>query len=270
MAFKELLVHIGAEPSAEVRLGLALSLAEVSGASVTGLHVIRPLDVQPYVMGPIPMEIIELDRNRRTEEAETARTQAVTLADRRGVGLEVRLEEGIPETVLQVHARYTDLVILGQGSEDDEGLLVGDVLIGSGRPVLVVPRVGNFNAPFRRIMIAWNGTREATRAVHDALPLLVAADRVDVVVFNSNQPGNGLPGQDIAKHLAHHGVTVNAIADTVPDLTIGEAILSRLTDLESDLLVMGGYGHSRLREFVFGGATSDVLRSMTVPTFMSH
>ncbi len=270
MAYKDLLVHLGADEAAETRLLLALSLAESCGASVTGLHVIRPLDVQPYIMGPIPTEIIEIDRKRREEDAELARSRAVELADRRGVKLEVRVEDGIAETLLPLHARYVDVVVLGQGAEDDEGLLVGDVLIGAGRPVLVVPRVGKFEAPFKRVMVAWNATREATRAVHDALPLLQAADQVDVVVFNPTQPGNGLSGQDIARHLAQHGVKVTARADYAPDLTIGEAILSRLADQGSDLLVMGGYGHSRLREFVFGGATSDVLRSMTVPTFMSH
>lgn len=270
MAIKDLLVHLGAEASADVRLELAFSLAESTGASVTGLHVIRPLEIQPYVMGPIPTEIITMDRERRQEEAELAKTKAVDLASRRGVSLEVRIEDGIAENILPLHARYSDLVVLGQGDVDDEGLMVGDVLIGAGRPVLVVPRVGTYTAPFRKVMIAWNGTREATRAVHDAMPLLQAADHVDVVVFNPHQAGNGLPGQDIAKHLARHGVHVTAMADHVPDLSIGEAILSRLADQGSDLLVMGGYGHSRLREFVFGGATNDVLRSMTVPTFMSH
>jgi nucleotide-binding universal stress UspA family protein len=137
----------------------------------------------------------------------------------------------------------------------------------------VVPYIGAATPPGKRVIVAWNGGREAARAVNDALPLLVAADQVDVVCVN---PGRGeeddadLPGADLCLHLARHGVKAEAQELVASDIEAGDLLLSRAADSGADLIVMGAYGHARWREVVLGGVTRQLLNQMTVPVFMSH
>ena len=146
-------------------------------------------------------------------------------------------------------------------------------MLSAGRPALVVPDIGAGKTLGRRVMIAWDTGREAARAVNDALPILQQAEAVTVLSVNP-RPGIDLhgeePGADIALHLTRHGVKVEVQRTQVEEINIGDTILSRLADLGSDLLVMGAYGHSRLREVVLGGVTRTLLESMTVPVLMSH
>jgi nucleotide-binding universal stress UspA family protein len=123
------------------------------------------------------------------------------------------------------------------------------------------------------VVIAWNSAREAARAVHDAMPLLIAAEAVTVLTIDPREGPQGhgeLPGADISLHLARHGVKAQVERTVSADLPVGEVLLSRLADLGADLLVMGAYGHSRMRELLLGGATRSLLQSMTVPVLMSH
>jgi nucleotide-binding universal stress UspA family protein len=137
----------------------------------------------------------------------------------------------------------------------------------------VVPYAGTFKTIGQRVLVAWNAGREATRAVNDALPLLEGAAKVTVLAINPHGGlrGHGeVPGADIALHLARHGVRAEASAIKSDDVEIGALLLSQAADLNADLIVMGAYGHSRLREVVLGGATREILRSMTVPVLLSH
>jgi nucleotide-binding universal stress UspA family protein len=147
------------------------------------------------------------------------------------------------------------------------------VTLASGRPILVVPYAGRFETVGRCVLIAWNVSREAARAVADAMPLLAAADVVTVLAVDP-PPGPGgdgdLPGADIALHLGRHGVEAQIERTVSADVPIGEVLLSRAADLGADLLVMGAYGHSRTRELLLGGATRSILASMTIPVLMSH
>ena len=143
----------------------------------------------------------------------------------------------------------------------------------SGRPILVVPNVGNFADLGRRVVIGWNASREAARAVNDAMPLLTAAETVTVLTIDPREGPRAhgeLPGADISLHLARHGVKAEIERTASADLPVGEVLLSRVADLGADLLVMGAYGHSRARELLLGGATRSLLRSMTLPVLMSH
>jgi len=196
----------------------------------------------------------------------------------RGVSAEWR---EFPEAVgvdAAVHARYADLAILGQLDPDsDEPDTIRPrpehVALASGRPILVVPYAGNFPNLGRRIVIGWNASREAARAVNDAMPLLAAAEIVTVLIIDPRDGPRAhgeLPGVDISLHLARHGVKAEIERTVSADLPIGEALLSRAADLGADLLVMGAYGHSRARELLLGGATRSLLRSMTLPVLMSH
>ena len=139
----------------------------------------------------------------------------------------------------------------------------------SGRPVLVVPYAGRHEGLGSRVLVAWNASREAARAVHDALPLLTRARSVVVLAVDPPDEDH-IPGADIAAHLAHHGVHVEARHTVAPDIEVGDELLNLISDLGADLLVMGAYGRSRWREAVFGGATRHILAHMTVPVLMAH
>jgi nucleotide-binding universal stress UspA family protein len=146
----------------------------------------------------------------------------------------------------------------------------GELVLGAGRPVLLVPYAGRYADAGKRVLIAWNASREAARAVADALPLLVRADAVDVVAFAPGGDHGEVPGADLAHYLARHGVKANAAVDSAPEVAIGERILTRAADTDADLIVMGAYGRSRLSELVLGGATRTLLAAMTVPVLMAH
>jgi nucleotide-binding universal stress UspA family protein len=281
MALKDILVHLdGAAPSAQ-RLALAAELARRHQAHLTGLFVV---DLTPPVLGAMEggggAVLAGLIEQMRAEALATAAGVearfAETLARERIAG-EWRIAEGAAPELVGLHARYADLVVLGQADpQADEAAgaaVVAAALFGSGRPVLVVPHSGVFPGIGRRVLVGWNASREATRAVHDALPLLMAADSVTIAAVN---PRRGLgahgdePGADIARHLARHGARVQVEHSTAPEIGAGDILLNRAADLSADLLVVGAYGHSRLREMFLGGVTRTLLGQMTLPVLLSH
>ena len=169
--------------------------------------------------------------------------------------------------------------VLGQPNAADPGEttrgndIIVTALMSSGRPVLAVPFAGTFPTIGERVLVAWNASREATRAVNDALPILENAKSVTVLAINPRHGirGHGdVPSADIALHLARHGVKAEAAHTVAGEIPDAEALLSYAADLSADLIVAGGYGHSRARELVFGGVTRTLLREMTVPIFFSH
>jgi nucleotide-binding universal stress UspA family protein len=152
--------------------------------------------------------------------------------------------------------------------------MVEDLLMTAGRPVLIIPYAGQFGSIGSNTLIGWTATREAARAVHDALPLLAPSAKVTVLSVQSSKPPPDvkmLPSVEIAEHLARHGLDVSAARTVVSDgLSPADALLDYASDISADLLVVGGYGHSRTREMILGGVTRDLLRHMTVPVLMSH
>ena len=174
------------------------------------------------------------------------------------------------------HARFADLVIVGQAEPDNQPAgtpsdLAEEVVLASARPVLIVPHIGVSKTPGKTVMLCWNGGREAVRAATGALPLLKAADNVIVLEID---PKSGVdeeePGADVAQWLARHGVKVTVQRDTAANSDVGGVILSRAADHDVDLIVMGIYGHSRMRELVLGGASRTLLATMTVPLLVAH
>src|SRR4029079_643897 len=150
-------------------------------------------------------------------------------------------------------------------------LMIEGALFDSGRPVLVVPYIQRAGLKLDRVTAGWDGSRNAARAINDAMPFLTRAKAVDVITIDSGKDRTGeIKGADIAQHLARHGLNVELRRINAGDVDVPNVILSDAADRDTDFIVMGGYGHSRLREFVFGGATRGVLSSMTVPTLMSH
>jgi nucleotide-binding universal stress UspA family protein len=280
MALKDILVNLDATAASAARLDLACALARKHGAHLTGLFVV---DISVAAMagaeggGAALAELIEIMRRDGLAAAKVAEDAFREKTRREGVAAEWRMVEGVAPQQVALHGRYADLIVVGQDSPEEgapaAGPLLEAALFTSGRPVLVVPFTGRFETLGKRVLIGWNAKREAARAVHDALPLLAGADSASVLVVNP-QPGSDLhgeePGADIAQHLARHGVKVTVERIVAPDLGADDALLNRAAESGADLIVIGGYGHSRLRELVLGGVTRGLLRHMTVPVLMSH
>lgn len=284
MAFGDILVAVDAAPAARGRVELAASLAIPGNAHLVGLYT-APLRSIPRGRGyfeyfdrslldPVYAEFEE----RMRAEAELARAAFNETAARQGLSAEWREATGHPSQSTALHGRYVDLIVLGQLDPDDVSAalfrpLPEEVAFLAGRPVLVVPYAGSWREIGRRVLVAWDASREATRAVNDAMPLLLAADTVTVLSVDAMQGPTGhgeVPGADIALHLARHGVKATVETTVSAGIGIGNTLLSRASDLGADLLVMGAYGHSRVRELLLGGATRTLLESMTLPVLMSH
>lgn len=278
MKLCDILVHIDQSPRALMRLDIAAELARQHGAHLTALQVI---DVALPVMamgdgggGAVIAELMEQMRQSALAAGVKLKVAFEAALARDGIMGEWRQVEGTTQEILALHGRYADLLVLGQDDpESDSAGLLEAVVFDCGRPVLAIPFAGNFKSIGKRVLVGWNASREASRALHDALPLIAKAETATVFLAN---PKRGLgghgeePGADIARHLARHGMKVEvamAIADDVPDSAL---LLNHASDMGADLLVMGAYGHSRLREFILGGMTRSLLREMTVPVLLSH
>jgi nucleotide-binding universal stress UspA family protein len=276
MGLKDLLVHVDNDPACSSRVDVAAALAAKHGAHLTGLHAMGWPRIPGYIEAELPPSFLDEQRRHLEELGRQAEERFHEGARRRGGHGEWRLDTGDIVGTMRLHARYADLTVVGQGRDltnapYDLTFLPEELALGVGRPVLVVPRYGTFDTVGERVLIAWNGSREATRAVHDALPLLMLAAKVTVLSIDpEREPAPRLPSADIALHLARHGIV--AEADWTPglDVAVGDILLSRAADVGADLIVMGAYGRSRVREMVLGGATRHILQQMTVPVLMSH
>ena len=281
MSYKDLLVGLDSDASARERIEIAAALAERFAAHFVVLYPL-PMPEAPRLFGYYDLALLnpffEELRARARDAADKTREVFEHIASLHGVSAEWReIPEGA-DADPAVHARYADLAILGQldpdsGEPDMIRPRPEQVTLASGRPILVVPYAGNFPNLGRRVVIGWNASREAARAVNDAMPLLAAAEIVSILTIDPREGPRAhgeLPGADISLHLARHGVKAEIERAVSPDLPVGEALLSRAADLGADLLVMGAYGHSRARELLLGGATRSLLRSMTLPVLMSH
>jgi len=279
MSYRNILLHLDSHAACSKRIAAALDLGERFGARVTGVAPTGNL-VVPYAMDMAPPgELLVEWQETLQRQARTAADAFEAAARQAGfVRVETRVAEGSDIPAITQGARYTDLVMIGQVDPAGTGvgqeeMSAGEVVLGCARPVLVVPYIGAPVGFGKHVLIAWNGSREASRAVADALPLLKKAQRVTVMAVNPeiDERGHGeLPGADLAAFLAQHDVSIEVEADRGAQDDVGEELLSRIADLDCDLLVMGAYGHSRAREWAFGGVTRTILRSMTVPVLMSH
>ena len=284
MGLKDLLVHVDGTRGHEARLRIAAELARRNEAHLTGLFVIEPVNVagvfSPGGADVAQTEILQAiqEQHEKARRALAERLGATFRAriDAAGILGEWRVTQGDPSERVTLHGRYADLVILGQSDPDAPSLgpaVPEAVLLGSGRPALVVPYIGADRPIGHRVLVAWNGSREAARAVNDAVPLVAPGGRMTVLAINPARgvAGDGdLPAADMAHHLARHGIAAEAAHTVAEDIAIGDLILSRAADMGADLIVMGGYGHSRAREFVLGGATRALLGHMTIPVLFSH
>jgi len=280
MAIKNLLVVVDHSEQSAARVDAAILLAVTHDAHLTGLFVAAPPVLPSYVAGELGEGVIAIQRRKAQEHADEAAAIFRRAVDLAGIGAkaEWRALRGNPTEVTGIVTRYADLVIVGQVDPDrrqGESMPVHpeDVLFDCGRPVLVIPYAGKVTSIGQQVVIGWNASREAARAVNDAMPLLEAAKKVSVLAVNPKPGFDGLgdePGADIALHLARHGVTVTADHFSARGIDPGDMILNYATDVSVDLLVMGAYSRSRLRELVLGGVTRHIMQHMTIPVLFSH
>jgi nucleotide-binding universal stress UspA family protein len=281
MGYKDLLVVLDPSRAGRRRIDIAVALAERFEAHLVGYYPLPMAEVSraigyynPALLDPLMQRLADNSR----ESGDLLRTEFEDAARRRGISFEWRAPNGSSETDPAIHARYADLTILGQPDPDRAaGEVTGPppeaVALACGRPILAIPYAGFFPTIGRQVLIAWNASREAARAVNDAMPLLTGAVKVTVLVVDPQQGPKAhgeVPGADISLHLARHGVRAEVERTVAGDVAIGDVLLSRAADIGADLLVMGAYGHSRAHELLLGGATRSVLHTMTLPVLMAH
>lgn len=278
MPYKDILVVVDDTPRSEEQVNVALRLAARHEAHVIGLMVHERVYLPRYATTKFTSAL--LAEYRQTVEGARGRARDVfeRLANAAGVPNEWHAVDGDPVEVVALFSRHADLAVIGQDSRAHDGHgtvkdFAEHVVLASGRPVLVVPAIGTYPSVGERVLVAWDAGREAARAVADALPLLQAARRVVTLSANPDS-GAGehgdLSGADIAQHLARHGVRVDVERIGSKDLPVADLLLNRIVDEDIDLLVMGAYGHARVREVWLGGVTRRLMESMTVPVFVSH
>ena len=270
---KDILVSVDDSDGCKKRLAVAQNIATRFSSHVTGIHVNPLLPSMEFYAGTYGALTIQSLQSQINEEREKV-TELFYSAFSLGEGKVSFFSE---EKVMAYYnlAKVNDLVVVGQPDPDLPNSyhrsMVEDLVVRSSRPLLFVPYAGNHDTTGRSILGAWDNSREASRAIHDALPLLKAAEAVHVVSVNEAEKlQTELPSATVSEHLARHDVNVIAhdvIKNKVP---IAETLLSVSADYGSDMMVMGGYSHSRMREVIFGGVTRKIIDSMTIPVFMSH
>lgn len=280
MSYKTILVHVDQSSHAAARIRIAVEVAAEENAHLVGVAMAGISRYLPDGNGldltnPALRNHIDL----QNQVADGALAQFERIAELAGLTSyeRRRINDGDHEG-LCLQARYCDLVVLGQAESNGTSArilldLPEYVVLNSGRPVLIIPHSGTFDAVYdNRVLVAWDGSKEATRAVTDAIPLLRLAKSVVVVVINASiaQGNHGEePGADIALFLARHQIKVEVMTQAT-SIDVGNALLSLTASLGMDLIVMGGYGHVRFREILLGGVTKTVLEAMPVPVLMSH
>ena len=280
MAIKTILVHLDAAPRCAARVSIAARLARSFGSHLVGLAPTGRADIALSMSTAVPdgLEFIQLSarylRGRAQASAERFRAQVEPL----GLpSFEAQVVEDQPVDAVVDLGRCSDLVLVGQSEpgtliENVERDFAQQVLMNVGRPVIVVPYAGDFASTGRRVLVAWNGGREAAVAARDALPFLQTADQIELLFVgglegDAGDRRNSL--DDAQRWLARHGV--DARCRTASDGgDVGETLLSHAADLGVDLVVMGAYGHSRMRQWALGGATRSMLAHMTVPVLMAR
>ncbi len=255
----------------------AISVAAAFDAHLAGVAFLYDPIVPVSGAGYIPAEVIETQERENAAASKAALDRFSAACKRAGVAAEpVTLSASLAGVGDQFGpmARRFDLSIVGQAEPDRsavEEIIAEAALFESGRPVIVVPYIQKDPLKLDRVMLCWDGSRAAARAIADAMPLLKKAGQVEVVIV-SNERGkrDEIEGADMAQHLARHGLKVEVKRTVLGDIAVADVILSHAADAGADFIVMGGYGHSRLREFVLGGVTRSIFQSMTAPVLMSH
>ncbi len=274
---KDIVVNLSVGEKAGPADDYAVSVAAAFGAHIAGIAFLYDPIVPVSGAGYIPAEVIEIQERENETATKAALDRFGAACARAGVTAEpLTLSTSFAGAGDQFGriARRFDLSIVGQAEPETsavEDIIAEAALFESGRPVIVVPYIQKGPLKLDRVMLCWDGSRAAARAIADAMPLLERAGRVEVVIVaNERGKQDEIEGADMGTHLARHGLDVEVKRTTLGGIDVADVILSHAADAGSDFIVMGGYGHSRLREFVLGGVTRSIFRSMTIPVLMSH
>jgi len=281
VSYKNILVHLDHSDACAERVQAAVALAKRNNALVSGVALALESTISTYVGIDIPSSMTETQQALVMDAARNAVADFEKVASAAGVEFTsriIRCSATKAPARIAFFARHADLTYLGQPDPSDRGRPFQDALIDgvlhlSGRPVYVVPYIGRPDMKARKAVIAWNGSKKSVRAVNDAIPLLQARAEVTILVINPENRGEefgGQQGENIAEHLKRHGIKAKVDHQIAPNLAVESVILNYLSDTGADLLVMGAYSHSRLRERAFGGVTDSILHQMTVPVLMSE
>jgi len=275
---KDIIVNLEHKIARDPARDFAITIAETFDTHVVGIAFGYAPGLPGYAMLEIPPDIMA-QMIAESEKVALAAIERFEAAARRSlVSAEHRLLKSIgadAPLLLSTLARRFDLSVFMQSEPDgvDNDDMIETSLFESGRPLIVVPYIQKEGLNLDHMVCCWDGSRAAARAINDALPLLVKAMTVDLLIVlneKTTSAGNEIRGAEIAKHLARHDVKVQIVTVPAPDIDVTNAILSYVADVSGTLIVMGGYGHARLREVILGGVTRDMLKTMTVPVFMSH
>jgi nucleotide-binding universal stress UspA family protein len=274
---KDIIVNLSVGEGANAAADYAVSLAAAFDAHLAGIAFLYDPIVPVSGAGYMPADVIEAQERDNAAAAKAAIDRFVAAGKRAGVAAEPLTLSGsfagVGDQFGRIARRF-DLSIVGQaepGTSAVEEIIAESALFESGRPVIVVPYIQKAPLKLDRVMLCWDGSRAAARAIADAMPLLERAGRVEIVIVaNERGKKDEIEGADMGAHLARHGLNVEVKRTVLGDIDVADVILSHAADAGSDFIVMGGYGHSRLREFVLGGVTRTIFRSMTAPVLMSH
>jgi len=279
MAIKDILVHLNGTEGGKAVVEAAIGLAQKYDARLVGLFAGVPYDMPTYVIAQLPAEVITAHQAHVEENAKATADMFEKTCSVNGISHDYRegdWREPVDDVVC-MHARYADMVMIAQPS-NDSGIAhareVADrIVLGAGAPVMIIPPASPKAGIGDKVLVGWDGGAHAARAVRDAMPILEAASAVKVLCVDPT-PGRGglgdLPGADLAAFLATHGVNAEADHRRSVGGDIGATVLNDAADFGADLIVTGGYGHSRLGELLLGGVTDTLMEQGTVAIMMSH
>jgi nucleotide-binding universal stress UspA family protein len=273
---KDIVVNLSGRAAQDFAADYATSIAATFGAHVAGIAFLYEPVIPDGTLGGIPVDLIELQREENSKAANAAVGRFEAATKTAGVSAETRVLDatlGGAAALFGQIARRFDVAVVGQAQREhgaSEELMIEGALFESGRPVVVVPYIQKQGLTLDRVLACWDGGRMSARAIADAMPFLERAKAVEIVIVAEERKNDEITGANMTEHLARHGVTANVKRIARGDLAIADVILDYAADSGADFMVMGGYGHSRLREFILGGVTRGILGSMTVPVLMSH
>lgn len=277
--YRRITVHLDHGFDCTRRTALALGLATRHKAELVGVYASSAPPQYYYGESVMMSRTLNIMKNLQAQNRGAVQNAFLEAAAAADVPAVVRAGESSPSATVALHGRASDLIIVSQQNRDDveaahENEFVEQTLLTAGRPVMVLPSSGEFPVVGDRVLLCWDGSREAARALADAAPLLQGASHVVVLTMDegaATRNVESIPFEDLATYCVAHGIPApDHVRRDIKGVGVGSTILNAAADYSADLIVMGAYGHSKFREWAMGGATASILKSMTVPIMFSH
>ncbi|WP_217618023.1 universal stress protein [Achromobacter sp. GbtcB20] len=277
--YRRITVHLDHGFDCTRRTALALGLAKRHKAELVGVYASSAPPQYYYGESVMMSRTLNIMKNLQAQNRGAVQNAFLEAAAAADVPAVVRAGESSPSATVALHGRASDLLIVSQQNRDDveaahENEFVEQTLLTAGRPVMVLPSSGDFPVVGERVLLCWDGSREAARALANAAPLLQGASHVVVLTMDegaATRNVESIPFEDLASYCVAHGIPApDHVRRDIKGVGVGSTILNAAADYSADLIVMGAYGHSKFREWAMGGATASILKSMTVPIMFSH